>query len=1565
MADGLERFDPELRGRISYEHHHRYAICKEFVAGKRALDIACGDGYGSAVLAETAAEVVGVDISAETVSSARAKYLDRPRLSFVEGDCRHLPFADGEFDVVVSFETIEHITAQEDFILEVRRVLRPGGVFIVSTPNQPVYALESKEPNPFHEKELSRDEFEALLKSHFRHVSINGQRFHIASVIGPEANAIEQSAEASYHGYAIDESRAIVSGTVGLRTPMYFLAFCGDSEVNFPVGDVSLLIDPSDDLWLEYRSIMQWASRLHDEDEALRERLKQSEESLLALRGDHERGSSDLETSRARSALLESEIATMTAALTRKGRAAEQALGAMHRLEDLLKDHASTLGEIEGVESNSIETFLSSGSRKIAEQNARIKAMNAEVAEFAETINHLKGNLSAASARCASLDMEVARLAALVHERDGTIDQILGSQQGDENFFSAYRKKYNETVGENTQSTTEFLESISARVGAQASHIEKLERKFAGTSSTDTVADRNTSAHGLEMASYALQVRHALAAAGRSEKGSSPQPLGFFERFSARALVRNSGLFDSAWYASRIKSSTNGKNLVDYYLKVGVQNGHSPNPLFSPTWYSSEAGKALPAHARAFLHYLSDGRKAGISPHPFFDPGFYLERNPDIPKSVDPLKHFLDVGDAEGRQAHPLIVPEFVRLQMAPDDRSGPVTLRYLTDPKFFQLMPHPLFNGARYLITNPDVAVGGLNPLLHYLERGWLEGRSPHEFFENDFYLATQPDVLAARLNPLAHFVREGARQGRWPHPYFDMNYYVRGNPHVRDFCFDPLSHFALLGQQAGLKPSAGVDLGIFANARSTGPCRYFGQADLDEMNRVRHMAIASRIVDSPAPKALALTEPGARNGLPPALHALATSRYGADEVAYLTKIMGLVSLFGDAPDAFAKSLEIESLVEHLKTKAAGRSTDNVDVSIIIPVYNNLVYTLTAIASVLDRPSRFTYEIIVGDDGSTDRTPEVIERIGGNVRLVRHPSNLGFLGNCNAAAARSGGRFLLFLNNDTICLPGWLDENLGTFELDPSIGLVGSKLINADGTLQEAGGIFWRDGSAWNYGRDQDAGLSEFNYMKDADYCSGASISTPRVVWDRLQGFDMEFAPAYCEDSDFAFRVRAAGWRAVYQPLSELIHHEGRSHGRDVSSGIKAYQVRNQERLKRRWKAELEANNFPNGEQVHLARDRSRSKPHILFIDHYVPQWDRDAGSRTIYQYIRMFIDSGFHVAFWPDNLHEDKEYVRPLQRLGVEVIYGPRFVGRFAAWWLSVQEDYKYAFVCRPHVAAKYMDVLKASKHVKVAYYGVDLHFQRLRRQFDLEGDQALLREMDRIKPIELKICRDSDLVMYPSQEELDIVQSEIGADKAGAALPITIFTEPEIVESERNLDKIARNDPYRLMFVGGFTHTPNVDGVVWFVSEVMPLLRARDSRFTLSIAGSNPPAEISSLAAADVRLLGRVSDAELQELYDNSGMSVAPLRYGSGVKGKVIEALGKGVPIVTTTIGVQGIPGAEAMAGLGDNPADFAEAVIAVATDRALALERARAGLAFIRDHYSLVAVKRIFKQFFREL
>ncbi len=214
----------------------------------------------------------------------------------------------------------------------------------------------------------------------------------------------------------------------------------------------------------------------------------------------------------------------------------------------------------------------------------------------------------------------------------------------------------------------------------------------------------------------------------------------------------------------------------------------------------------------------------------------------------------------------------------------------------------------------------------------------------------------------------------------------------------------------------------------------------------------------------------------------------------------------------------------------------DSVDVSVIIPVFNQLQFTQSSLASIQDNQADQSLEVIVVDDSSTDGTEETLPRIPGLVYL-RNEENVGFVASCNRGAAKARGNYLVFLNNDTVVTAGWLSALHETFQFEPHAGLVGSKLIYPDGRLQEAGGIIWRDGSGWNRGKFDDPEKPEYNFLREVDYCSAASLMIPRSLFHELGGFDPQYAPGYYEDTDIAFKVRSRGLKVLYQPLSQVIH--------------------------------------------------------------------------------------------------------------------------------------------------------------------------------------------------------------------------------------------------------------------------------------------------------------------------------------------------------------------------------------------------------------------------------------------
>jgi GT2 family glycosyltransferase len=605
--------------------------------------------------------------------------------------------------------------------------------------------------------------------------------------------------------------------------------------------------------------------------------------------------------------------------------------------------------------------------------------------------------------------------------------------------------------------------------------------------------------------------------------------------------------------------------------------------------------------------------------------------------------------------------------------------------------------------------------------------------------------------------------------------------------------------------------------------------------------------------------------------------------------------------------------------------------VSVIIPIYGKCDCTLRCLTSIAANPPSTPFEVIVVDDCSPDNSAEVLQRVDG-IRLISNPENQGFIRSCNFGADAAHGEYLYFLNNDTEVTPGWLDELVRTFHEFPGTGLVGAKLVYPDGTLQEAGGIIWQDGSMCNFGRNQDSSLPVFNYAREVDYCSGASIMVPKALFEEIDGFDEHYLPAYCEDSDLALKIRDRGQRVIYQPLSVVVHYEGVTSGTDATQGAKAYQVENSKKLFARWQERLKYHQSP-GTEVDRAKDRT-AKRRVLVLDHCTPTPNQDSGSIDAFNLMMLLREMDFQVTFIPeDNFLYMPDYTPALQRAGIEVLYAP--------YYTSVKQHlkesggrYDLAFLFRPVVVERHLKAIrKHSPQAKVLFHTVDLHYLRMSREAELFEDEVKRKAADEMKQRELAAIRAVDASSVVSTAELELLRQELPNERIHI-LPL--------IRDIRGTDKVFK-DRRDVVFVGGYQHTPNVDAVQYFVNDVMPFLRRRLPGIRFYAVGSKSPAEIQALASEDVIVTGFVED--LPPLLDRMRVSVAPLRYGAGIKGKIGTAMAVGLPTVATSLAAEGmslthgenilvVDGAEA----------FSDAVVRLHEDESLWFDLSTAGLGF---------------------
>lgn len=587
--------------------------------------------------------------------------------------------------------------------------------------------------------------------------------------------------------------------------------------------------------------------------------------------------------------------------------------------------------------------------------------------------------------------------------------------------------------------------------------------------------------------------------------------------------------------------------------------------------------------------------------------------------------------------------------------------------------------------------------------------------------------------------------------------------------------------------------------------------------------------------------------------------------------------------------------------------------VSIVIVIQRPLRAIHHCLSALSSAETQTAFEVVLIAEVADDRTRRLARYPG--TRLIQAPNTSGLANVLNQGAHAARGTFIVFLSDDTQVQPGWLDVLVQSFAETPAAGILGCRLLYPDGCQREAGRRLSPDGSMQALGHLDDPDQPAHGYRRAVDACSLAALAIRAELFRRLDGFDPALVTADALAADLAWRVRADGQRVYCQPLARVV--------------------------------QFEPVGERQGEPTTMSSVTGDATQRVLVVDSYMVTPDRESGSLRMLNLFRILQGLGYQVTFAAANLEAPQPYVADLQRLGFEVLYRP-YVRSIACHLASQGERYDLVILSRADAAAQVMAA--ARRHctrARLVFDTVDLHFLREQRLAELFGDRGTRLLAEARKRQELDLMRQADLTLVVSEAERDLLAEEAPDVEVRVVSNIhKIFGSANPPEARRDI-----------LFIGAFSHPPNRDAVLFFCDEVMPRLRARLPNLRLKVIGSDPPAEVLARAGEEVGVdvLGYVPDVE--PFFAGCTLSVAPLRYGAGVKGKINQSLAHGLPVVATGLAIEGMHLVDGESVLvADTAEAMAEAVIRLHQDPELWQRLSAGGLEVMERHFSFAAAER---------
>ena len=592
--------------------------------------------------------------------------------------------------------------------------------------------------------------------------------------------------------------------------------------------------------------------------------------------------------------------------------------------------------------------------------------------------------------------------------------------------------------------------------------------------------------------------------------------------------------------------------------------------------------------------------------------------------------------------------------------------------------------------------------------------------------------------------------------------------------------------------------------------------------------------------------------------------------------------------------------------------------ISIVIALFNRAELTFRCLRSIVEH-SAVPLEVILVDNASSDETRLLCARVDG-ARVLLNETNVGFLRAINQAARVARGRALLILNSDTELLPGSLAAALDLLDRHGDVGAVGGPLISLEGRLQEAGSVIWSDGSCLGYGRGDAPLAPPYTFQRDVDYVSGAFLLTRRALFLELGGFDRAYVPAYYEDADYCVRLWKAGHRVVYEPRAAVVHFEFAS-SRSTEQALAMQRERRVLFSARHagWLRAQPAAAPTDPRAVLAARARPGTGLRILYLDDRVPLAVLGGGNPRSVAVLTVLARLGHFATILPLSFPREDTRAARADLPGTFELFagGEAGAGGLAAHLDERRGYYDVIWASRPHNLMRLNRALagSAASCPPIVY--------------DSEA-VAALRD-DAPAPAlesELAEARSARVVVAVSEAERVLLSRATGAPSFTLGHGLRTRPTPRPFALRRGL-----------LFVGALVDeaSPNVDSVLWFCAEVLPLL----GPIEIDLVGATALDKVLGLRARHplVRVVGQLDVAELEERYDRSRLFIAPTRIAAGIPHKVHEAAAHGLPVVCTSILAAQLGWRDRdEISVADTPADFAAAIARLDHDGA-AWERQR--------------------------